>query len=148
MRVVSKHFEEEVTVHGRQFILSGEGPVSVGRYEVVIREIGGRLLTRAPVRGRSPEDARDRALEVLHTMLGIEVLQDVIIAVATELAPGSHVELTEDAHAIHAELVGRWHLTVPLAIPREEIESSDVDLEALQAKIRAHFAANLRSIPR
>ncbi len=145
--VMTSRFEEQIIVHGRRFVLIFEGPVDAGRYEVQIREMPSRgLLTRAPVRGRNPDDARDRALEVMHTMLGIERLQDEIIAVAAELAPGTTVELTEDAQAIRAELVGAWRLTVPLAIPRDEVADPALDAGALRTRIRAHFLAHLSPV--
>jgi len=142
---VSKRFEEQLTYLGRQFVLICEGPVDTNRYEVQIRELPDRrLLTRAPVRGRSPDDARDRALEVMHTMLGIERLQEAILAVAADLAPGSTVELTENADAIRADLGGAWQLLRPLAVPRDAVADPDVDFEAVRGQIRAHFTAYLR----
>ncbi len=141
---MSRRFEEHYTHLGRQFVLVCEGPVDGTRYEVSIREApDGRLLTRAPVRGRSPDDARDRALEVIATMLGIERLQETILAVAAELAPGARVELTENARAIQADVVGTWRLTAPLTVPRDVVMDPDVDLEAIRAQIRAHFLAHL-----
>ncbi len=144
-----KRFEEQVTVRGRWFILTCEGPVDGGRYEVFIREtLSGRPLTRAPVRGRSPDDARDRAFEVMHTMMGIESLQEAILAVAAELAPGARVELTEDARAIHADLAGAWALRVPFAVSRDEVVDPAMDLEELRARIRAHFVLHLVTLSR
>ncbi len=141
-------FEERLTYYGRQFVLIGEGPVDGGRYEVHIRESpDGRPLTRAPVRGRSPDDAKDKALEVVHTMVGIERLQEAIIAVAAELAPGASVELTEDARAIRADLTGAWQFATPLAVPRDVVADPELDFEAIRVQIRAHFLAHLRARP-
>ncbi len=143
-RVVSKRFEEQLRLHGRQFVLTCVGPVEANRYEVHIREMpGGHLLTRAPVRGRNPDDARDRALEVMRTMLGIERLQKEIIMVAAELAPGADVELTEDAHAIYADLTGPWQLSSPLAIPRDDVTDPELEVDVLRARIRDHFLAHV-----
>jgi len=142
---MSAPVREEVVVFGRRFDVRVEGPDADRRFSATIREAGtGRLLTRTPVRGRSADDARERALEVLHTLLGIEGLQEAIVAIARELAPGAAVELTEDAHAICADLSGPWALAVPLALPREEVDDPAFDPEAARARIRAHFQAHLR----
>ncbi len=138
--------EDQFSYLGRRFVLTCEGPIDNRRYEVFIRELpSGRLLTRAPVRGRSPEDAKDRAVEVIHTMLGIERLQDAIVAIAAELAPGTTVELTEDAQAIRAEVSGDWELTAPLAVPRDVITDPDLDFETLRDQVRVHFITHLKA---
>jgi len=136
---------EEIVVFGRRFVVTVDGPDADRRYGATIREIGtGRLLTRNPVRGRSPDDARDRALEVIHNLLGIERLQEAIVAVARELAPGAEVDLTEDAHAIRADLSGAWELAIPFALPRDEVYDPEFDPDGARERVRAHFAAHLR----
>jgi hypothetical protein len=136
---------EIVTVHGRQFRIVINGPDSARRYDAVVTGLdSGRLLTRSPVRGRSVADVRDRALEVVYTLLGIERLQDHILAVAAEMAPGATVELTEDAQAIHADLSGGWELTAPLAVARDRVTDPGTDFAALRAQIQGHFHAHLR----
>lgn len=136
---------EELTVHGRRFRLAIEGPDAGRRYSAMITDVAsGRPLTRSPVRGRSPGDVRDRALEVMHNLLGIERLQEQILAVAAQLAPGAAVALTEDAQAIFAELSGPWRLRAPLAVSRADVTDPDADLRALRAQIEAHFRAHLR----
>jgi len=136
---------EEIVVFGRRFALAVEGPDADRRFSVTIREIvTGRVLTRTPVRGRSAADARDRALEVMHNLLGIERLHEILVDVARELAPGAEVDLVEDARAIHAGLTGGWELTVPFAIPRDEVYDPDFDPDSVRELIREHFAARLR----
>jgi len=136
---------EELIVYGRRFRVAIEGPDAARRYSAVITEIAtGRLLTRSPVRGRSPGDARERALEVMHTLLGIERLQEQIVAVAARLAPGAAVALSEDAQAIFADLSGPWRLGAPLAVPRDEVTDPDADTQALRARIEAHFRRHLQ----
>jgi hypothetical protein len=143
---VSGSNEEQFAYLGRRFVLTCEGPIDNRRYEVHIRELpSGRLLTRAPVRGRSPEDAKDRAVEVIHTMLGIERLQDAILDIANELAPGATVELTEDAHAIRAEVSGPWQLIVPLAVSRDVVTDPELDFETVRDQVRAHFITHLQA---
>jgi len=136
---------EEIVVFGRRIVVTVDGPDADRRYGATIREIGtGRLLTRNPVRGRSPDDARDRALEVIHNLLGIERLHEAIVAVARELAPGAEVDLTEDAHAIRADLSGGWELSIPFALPRDEVYDPEFDPDGARDRVRAHFAAHLR----
>lgn len=136
---------EEIVAFGRRFALAVEGPDADRRFSATIREIAtGRVLTRAPVRGRSAADARDRALEVMHNLLGIERLQEIIMDVARELAPGAEVDVVEDARAIHAGLTGGWELTVPFAIPRDEVYDPDFDPGSARELIREHFTAHLR----
>ncbi|MGH2398851.1 MAG: hypothetical protein ACRDF6_03320 [bacterium] len=136
---------EEIGVFGRRFEVTIDGPDADRRYAATIRDASsGRLLTRNPVRGRSPDDARDRALEVMHNLVSIERLQEAIVAVARELAPGAEVDLTEDAHAIRADLSGAWELAVPFALLRDEVYDPEFDPDAAREQIRAHFAAHLR----
>jgi len=136
---------EEVVVFGRRFILTVEGPDADRRFSATIREqASGRPLTRAPVRGRSAADARDRALEVMHNLVGLERLQEIVAEVTGELAPGARVDLTEDAHAIHADLSGGWELAVPFVLSRDAVYDPGFDPEEARAILRAHFAAHLR----
>lgn len=136
---------ESIVVHGREFRLVVQGPDSSRRYSAVISDPAtGRTLTRTPVRGRSPDDVRDRALEVMHNLLGIERFQELVVVVAGELAPGAAVDLTEDAQAIRAELAGAWELAAPLAVSRDDVTDPASDPLALRARIEAHFRAHLR----
>lgn len=140
---------EVITIHGRRFRIVINGPDSSRRYDAVVTVLdSGRLLTRSPVRGRSPADARDRALEVVHTLLGIERLHEQIFAVAAEMAPGATVEFTEDAQAIHADVSGGWELTVPLAVARDMVTDPGADFAALRAQIEGHFHTHLRRLKR
>lgn len=136
---------EEVELFGRRFRLAIEGPDADRRFSATIEDLAtGRVMTRNPVRGRSAEDARDRALEVAHNLLSIERLQEVILAAARELAPGAAVELTEDARAVRADLRGAWSLTVPFIVQRDEVYDPDFDPDLLADRVRDHFAAHLR----
>ncbi len=142
---MSKVGTEEHTVFGRTFAVTIEGPDGDRRFNAVVKEIRtGRLLTRTPVRGRSVDDVRDRALQVMHNLLGIERIHEEIVTVAAEQAPGASVELAEDAQAIRAELGGPWVLQVPFAVPRDELDEG-LDLDALRARIREHFRSHLRA---
>ncbi len=138
---------EEVIVHGRHFRVTVEGPDMLRRYSAVVTDLAsGRTLTRSPVRGRSPDDVRDRVLEVMHNLLGIERFQDQVVTVAAALAPGATVDLTEDALAIRAELSGPWELTTSLAVSRDDVTDPAADPGVLRARIEQHFRTHLRRI--
>src|SRR5207247_9539356 len=108
---------EDVIVHGRRFQLTIDGPDAMRRFSAVMIEVDtGRALTRTPVRGRSAADARDRALEVMHNLLGIEQFHEQARAVAARLAPAAPVALTEDAQLLRAEVCGPWAPSRPLAV--------------------------------
>src|SRR5437870_12388212 len=110
---------EDVIVHGRRFQLTIDGPDAMRRFSAVMIEVDtGRALTRTAVRGRSAADARDRALEVMHNLLGIEQFHEQVRAVAARLAPGAAVDLTDDAQFLHAEVSGPSDLSMPLAVSR------------------------------
>lgn len=135
---------EELTVYGRTCSVTIEGPDGDRRFNAYVRESAtGRLLTRNPVRGRSVDDVRDRALQVMHNLFGIERIQEEVLAVAAEIAPGASVDLTEDAQTIRAVLRGPWELDVPFAVPRDELEE-ELDIESLRLRILDHFHSHLR----
>lgn len=136
---------DDVVVFGRRFTIAVEGPDGDRRYNATIREVGsGRALTRNPVRGRSRADAWDRALEVMHNLLGIERLQEIVVEIAREMAPGAGVELEEDARTIQAALSGPWTLDAPLSIDRDEVYDPEFDPERARPLIREHFQVHLR----
>ena len=139
--------EENIIVYGRRFQLTIDGPDALRRFNAVMTEVAtGRVLTRTPVRGRSAADARDRALEVMHNLLGIERFHEQVRAVATQLAPGAAVDLTEDAQSLYAEVSGAWELRVPLGIARDDVTDPAADPQALRERIEAHFRAHLRRV--
>lgn len=136
---------EEVELFGRRFRLAIAGPDADRRFSATIEDLAtGRVLTRNPVRGRSADDVRDRALEVVHNLVSIERLHEVVLAAAREMAPGAMVELTEDARAVRADLGGAWSLAVPFSVERDEVYDPDFDPELLADRVRDHFAAHLR----
>src|SRR5437867_11504574 len=98
---------EDVIVYGRRFQLTIDGPDAMRRFSAVMIEVAtGRVLTRTPVRGRSAADARDRALEVMHNLLGMERFHEQVRAVAARLAPGASRDVTESAWMLHAGVSG------------------------------------------
>jgi hypothetical protein len=137
--------DDQIEVFGRRLRLRINGPDADRRFSAFIDDLDhGRPLTRNPVRGRSAADARDRALDVAHNLIGIERLQELVIRVAGELAPGARVELSEDARSISASLTGGWELAVPLLFERDEVYDPEFDPGTLEAEIRSHVATHLR----
>ncbi len=138
---------EEVIVYGRRFQLTIDGPDSLRRFSAIMTDaVTGRMLTRTPVRGRSAADARDRALEVLHNLVGIERFYEQVRAVAAQLAPGAVVDLTEDAHAIHADVSGAWELGVSFTVARDDVTDPEADPQVLRGRIEEHFRKHLRQV--
>jgi hypothetical protein len=140
--------EERVEVFGRAFVLRCNGPVPSGRYEIRVWE-GRRLpwrrpYLRAPIRGRSPAEARERALEVLQNYVGLDRFRLMVEAVARRVAPGADVEVGEDAREVVITLSGRYVLEVPLAVPRHEVLDPEGDVTRLRVLVRAHLESYAR----
>jgi len=138
--------EEVVDVLGRSFMLVTAGPVPPGRYEVRVWEGTRRgpaaaQYLRAPIRGRDADEARERAIEVLHNYVGLDQFRAVVEGVAAELAPGARVSIKETAREVIVTIEGSEQSKTPLAIRRDQILSPDVDLEAVTAVVRRHLSA-------
>jgi hypothetical protein len=135
-------------VLGRRFVLLTEGPVPPGRYEVRIWE-GRRLpwrrpYLRVPIRGRDVDEARERALDVLHNYVGLDRFRRVVEDVARRVAPGATIEVGEDAREVVVSLSGAFVLEVPLSVPRGDVLDRRADPERLRGAIHAHLTANSR----
>ncbi len=142
---MTRRVPEHIAMHGRTFTVVIEGPDDAARYSAHITEPAtGRTLTRTPVRGRSVEDARETAIDVIRNLVTIERLQAIIISTTASLAPGATVDLTEDVEAIRAEVSGAWMLSRPLALPRSEVTDPDADLDAWAKYIQEFLAIYLR----
>ena len=138
-----RRWEESVDVLGRKFVLLVEGPVPPGRYEVRIwegrRGLGRRPYLKAPIRGRDAEEARERALEVLHTYVGLEQFRSLVGEIAAQVAPGARVEVMERAREVMITLEGTYVLQNPLVLPRDEILDPATSIDHLRGVLRAHF---------
>lgn len=145
----AQQWEESVEVLGRQFVLLIDRAMPAGRCEVLIWEgprRGARSAQylRVPIRGRDADEARERALEVLHNYVGLDQFRKLVEEAVSELAPGALVEVRETAREVIVTLGGAFGLRLPLAIPRGEVLGSDVTPAALRAVIRAHLSAYAR----
>lgn len=145
---MSQSKEELVDVFGRRFVLLIEGPMAGGRYEIRIwegrRGPRDRQFLRAPIRGRDVDEARERALEVLHNYVGLDRYRLMVEEIAHELAPGSTVEVGEDARDLRVALEGAYRLAVPLIMSRGQVLDPDADPERLREAVRAHVQAHIR----
>ena len=136
--------EEVVDVLGRAFVLLMEGPMPPGRFEVRIwegtrRGPGPAQYLRAPIRGRDADEARERALEVLHNYVGLDQFRLAVEEVAAELAPGARVSIRETAREVIVTVEAPGHPKPPLAIRREQILAPDASFESLRVAIRRHL---------
>ena len=142
-------WEESVDVLGRRFVLLIAGPVPPGRFEIRIwegrRGSTRRQYLRAPIRGRDVEEARERALEVLHNYVGLDRFRLLVEEVAREVAPGAEVDVAEDARDVVIRLEGRYTLGVPLAVSRDGVLNPEADQGSLRALVRAHLRAHARA---
>ncbi len=102
-----------------------------------------RPYVRAPVRARTTDDARDRAWDVLRRHAGLDRYLGLVARVAGVVAPGSGLEVQEDARLIRVELTGSRRLRFPLSLDREDALDPDRSDEELLAFIRAHLEAYL-----
>lgn len=145
----ARSWEESVDVYGRRFVLLIEGPVPHGRYEIRIWEgrrdpLSSQYL-RAPIRGRDVDEARERALEVLHNYVGLDRFRSLAEEVAGLVAPGAEVEVDEDARDVVIRLAGPYTLAVPLAVSRDDVLDPDADEERLRTIVRTHLQAYARA---
>lgn len=138
---------EQVTILDRAFVLLVEGPLPPGRYQVRIWERRrlpwSRPYLRAPIRGRSPQEARERALEVLHTHVGLDRFRLLIEDVARRVVPGAGVEIGERADEIVVTLAGSHSIQVPLVVSRRDVLDGDGP-DRLRGLVRAHFEVYAR----
>jgi hypothetical protein len=140
---------EAVAVLGRRFVLSVQGPVPPGRYEIRVWEgvrwPWRRPYLRAPIRGRSVEEARERALAVLHAHVALDRFRRMVEDVVRRVAPGAVVDVGEDARAVLIRLSGSHMLTVPLAVARDAVLDHDAPVERLRGVVQAHLEAYARA---
>lgn len=142
-----RQWEEPADVLGRRFVLHIEGPAADGRFDVRVweggRRLGARPYLRAPVRGRDVEEARDRALDVLHNYVGLDQFRLLVEEVAAEVAPGARVEIRENAREVVVTLSPPYTLRQALVVPREAILGREASVAGLRATIRRHLEAQI-----
>jgi len=142
-----RQWEEPADVLGRPFVLRFEGPTE-GRFDVWVwegkrRRAGARPYLRAPIRGRDIEEARERALEVLHNYVGLDQFRLLAEEVAAELVPGARVEIRENARQVIVTLAPPYALRQALAVPRDAILGPDASESGLRMTLRKHLEAQI-----
>jgi hypothetical protein len=141
--------QETVAVLGRRFVLLVEGPVPPGRYEIRVWEgvrwPWRRPYLRAPIRGRSIDEARERTLAVLHTYAALDRFRRMVEDVVRRVAPGAVVDVGEDARDVVIRLSGSYTLAVPLAVARDAVLDRDAPVERLRGVVQAHLEAYARA---
>lgn len=137
---------EEVELYGRRFTLRYEPRPELRRVEITVWEGSGpsaRPFVPQPVRGRDAANARERAMAVLHNYAGLERYLGLVRRVVDALAPGSRLEVDEDAAEIRVALAGPRRLRTPLALVREDALDPERTDEELLTFIRAHLEGYL-----
>lgn len=142
-----RQWEEPADILGRAFVLCFEGPGTDGRYDVRVwegvRRTRERPYLRAPIRGRDADEARERALEVLHNYVGIDQFRLLAEEVVASVAPGAKVEIRETAREVILTLASPHTLRVPLVIPRRTLFGADTSLAGLRTSVAAHLRAHV-----
>lgn len=144
MGTLRKH--ETVRVLGRRFDIVVTGPVPPGRFEA--RAWEGRRwpwrrpYLRAPIRGRTIDDARERLLAVLHNYVGLDQFRSMVETLAHALVPGARVAVREDAKRIVVTVDGAYSLDQPFTVTRDEVLAAGADLEDLRMRAAAHLRAH------
>jgi len=138
--------DEEVELYGRRFTFRFTARAGASRVEVRILEGAGgqvRPYVRAPVRGRTSGEARERAWEVLRSHAGLERYLALVARVAGAVAPGAKLTVEEDARMIRVDIAGPRRLRAPLALVREDALDPDRTDDELLAFIRHHLETYL-----
>ncbi len=140
MRPPYREWEETFEAFGDVYRFEFRGPVEEPpRWEVRLRDPEGALLFPQPVRGRTEDEARWRAEEVLQNWAAIRRFHAAAQRAAGRAAPGAEVVLHERAVEIEVELVGPWALRVPFFASRSEVTDPDRPEEEWEAVLEAHF---------
>jgi hypothetical protein len=142
---VSKH-DELVEIYQRRFTLRFFPRPEIQRVEVEIWVGNGsavRPYTRTRVRGRTVDDARERAWEVLRNHAGLDRYLALVAREVQAADPGAALRVEEDAQVIRVDVQGARHLRYPLTLARDDALDPDRGDEELIAFIRHHLEAYL-----
>lgn len=135
-----REWVETFEVFGMVYRFSFRGPVEEpARWEVAILDPEGMTVVPRRIRGRTEDEARWRAEEVLHTWASVRRLHAAASRAAARVAPGSEVVVHERAEELEVELVGSWALRVPFLASREQVADLHRGEEEWEAELEAHF---------
>ncbi|MDR7414899.1 MAG: hypothetical protein QN193_10595 [Armatimonadota bacterium] len=143
MRPPYREWEEMFEAFGVTYRFEFRGPVEdPPRWEVRLRDPEGAYLFPQPVRGRTEDEARWRAEEVLQNWAAIRRLYAAAQRAADRVAPGAQVVLNERAVELEVELVGPWALRTPFLATREEAMDVDRTEEEWETSFELHFRSH------
>ncbi|MCS7234469.1 MAG: hypothetical protein RMM30_00555 [Armatimonadota bacterium] len=137
-----REWEETYEVFQTTYRFSFRGPVGQpGRWEVAILDLEGVSVIPRRVRGRTVDEARWRAEEVLHTWAAVRRLHAAACRAAARATPGAEVVLNERADELQVELVGCWSLQVPFVAARVDAMDVARTEQEWEAALESHFRA-------
>ncbi len=135
-----REWEEAYEVFGVVYRFCFRGPVEdPPRWEVAVLDLGGTPVVPRPVRGRTEDETRWRAEEVLRTWAAVRRLHAAAARAAARAAPGAEVVLKERAEELEVDLAGPWAVGVPFVASREEVTDANRTEEEWGASVEAHF---------
>lgn len=139
-----REWVETFEVFGTEYRFSFRGPVDKpARWEVAILDPEGMAVVPRRIRGRTEDEARWRAEEVLHTWVAVRRLHAVASRAAARVAQGSEVVVYERAGELEVELIGSWALRVPFVASREQVADPSRSEEEWEADLEAHFRGHV-----
>ncbi|MCS7173933.1 MAG: hypothetical protein N0A24_11295 [Armatimonadetes bacterium] len=142
MRPPYREWEEWFEAFGRIYRFEFRGPVEEPpRWEVRLRDPEGALLFPQPVRGRTEDEARWRAEEVVHMWAAVRRLHAAACRAAARATPGAEVVLNERADELQVELLGGWSLQVPFVASRADAMDAARTEQEWEAALESHFRA-------
>ncbi len=137
-----REWEETYEVFETTYRFSFRGPVDQpARWEVAILDLEGVPVVPRRVRGRTEDEARWRAEEVVHTWAAVRRLHAAACRAAARATPGAEVVLNERADELQVELLGRWSLRVPFVASRADAMDAARTEQEWEAALESHFRA-------
>jgi|FaiFalFF_MnMetaG_3_1042247.scaffolds.fasta_scaffold10840_3 hypothetical protein len=138
-----REWEELCEAFGLVYRFEFRGPVEEPpRWEVRLRDPDGVLLFPQPVRGRTEDEARWRAEEVLQNWAAIRRLYAAAQRAADRVAPGAQVVLNERAVELEVELAGPWALRAPFLASRDQVTDPHRTEEEWETSLELHFRSH------
>jgi xanthine/CO dehydrogenase XdhC/CoxF family maturation factor len=138
-----REWEEAYEVFGVVYRFCFRGPVEEPpRWEVAVLDLGGVPVVPRPVRGRTEDETRWRAEEVLRTWAAVRRLHAAAARAAVRTAPGAEVVLNERAEELEVELAGPWVLRAPYLASRDQVTDPHRTEEEWETSLELHFRSH------
>jgi hypothetical protein len=119
--------------------------VPPGRFQVRVwegtrRGSRSQQYLRSPIRGRDADEARTRALDVLHNYVGLDQFRLLVEEAARDLVPAARMAFRETAREVMVSVdAPEARPRAPLTIRREQIVDRRASREALRALVRTYL---------